>query len=59
MLQDYLRQMKSYRSVDTILLLSKAKMISLYTSAGFTVKRLSPVIHGEVGQPYNCPCEST
>jgi len=48
MLKDYLISVKISGLVDRVMLLSKATLISFYLSVGFTVERLSAVVHGQV-----------
>jgi ribosomal protein S18 acetylase RimI-like enzyme len=48
MLKEYVRRMKNELSIDYILLLSKAHMLSFYVNCGFQINKLSDVSHGQV-----------
>lgn len=47
LLNDYVEKIKANRSVDKISLLSKAYLLSFYTSCGFQIDRVSDVHHGQ------------
>ena len=55
MLIDYVQAIKSMENIDRILLLSKAYLLSFYTSCGFTIDRLSSVSHGKVSGWHSRP----
>ena len=46
MLGDYVKHVTAL-GIDRIMLLSKANLLQLYLSAGFTVIRQSPIVHGQ------------
>jgi ribosomal protein S18 acetylase RimI-like enzyme len=48
MLKEYILKMKDELSIDYILLLSKAHMLSFYVNCGFQINKLSDVSHGQV-----------
>ena len=48
MLLQYIKAIRTTTSVQYILLLSKAYLLSFYTRCGFRVRGLSSVVHGEV-----------
>ena len=49
MLREYITRMKDELSIDQILLLSKANMLTFYVDCGFHLGCLSDVCHGQVG----------
>jgi predicted PhzF superfamily epimerase YddE/YHI9/GNAT superfamily N-acetyltransferase len=47
MLKEYVRRLKTYRDVQLALMIAKAHLLSFYINCGFSVVRLSPVVHGQ------------
>lgn len=54
MLKAYITCMKNEKSIDSLLLLSKANLLPFYVECGFQVLRLSDVSHGQVSHHLNC-----
>ena len=50
----YVEVMLSRQSLSSILLLSKANLLEFYRKCGFSVRRLSQIVHGKVF--YNLTC---
>ncbi len=48
MLKQYLYNIYRLKTVDRVLLLSKAYLLTFYLQCGFQFIRLSPVVHGQV-----------
>jgi predicted PhzF superfamily epimerase YddE/YHI9/GNAT superfamily N-acetyltransferase len=47
MLKEYVRRLKTYKHMQLALMIAKAHLLSFYIGAGFSVVRLSPVVHGQ------------